>query len=199
MSHNYKKSPWQDVPLAQAYNSYCLHKWGGWCNRSCAHVCAVVVSLPANDIKFNFSHTCRIGDNTPWYFPELRKFSCVVTTTLHWQRNARVGMLCKYWFLRQKLLLVVMLWKQYLTIWLLLMIIILASLKSGGVYLAIMKAYWNNVYVHIFIFRIPMLVGTLHKAIMTPLLPNTMVMSQTDMEPAVEERLPWQKITISVA
>ncbi len=44
-----------------------------------------------------------------------------------------------------------------------------------------------------------MLVGTLHKAIMTPLLPNTMVMSQTDMEPAVEERLPWQKITISVA
>ncbi len=43
-----------------------------------------------------------------------------------------------------------------------------------------------------------MLVGTLHKAIMTPLLPNTMVTSQTDMEPAVEERLPWQKITISV-
>ncbi len=43
-----------------------------------------------------------------------------------------------------------------------------------------------------------MLAGTLQKAIMTPLLPNTMVMSQTDMEPAVEERLPWQKITISV-
>ncbi len=43
-----------------------------------------------------------------------------------------------------------------------------------------------------------MLAGTLQKATMTPLLPNTVVMSQTDMEPAVEERLPWQKITIIV-
>ncbi len=50
----------------------------------------------------------------------------------------------------------------------------------------------------VLLFRILMLVGTLLEVIATPPHPSTMVMSQTVTEPAVLERLPWQRTITSV-
>ena len=51
---------------------------------------------------------------------------------------------------------------------------------------------------HTFIYRIPLLATTLHIAMMTPLLPITMVTSQTAMVPAALARWECPKTTTTV-